>query len=560
MIFQSFRHMTALTLLVLVFWGLPAQSFQMLHTYSPGAGSVSGTYHDVVNLSFQANEPGAPVAIGQTDVFPEMGVITVMTPDGIANMTQEVFNLNGNPVHAKAICRTPNDDVIACFYDPVTKATDVIRYSTVAGPIWARRLPGFVVEDVVSDSANVPTGLGIWLTGQGDNGNLALEGLNALGGPIFAREYNLVNPLGAYQSTIGFQLMLNGSNSRLMVVGSATQAGSPRTEMLVLRTGLNGNINWARSYASPNGNYRGKCITDRFPQGNHFVVGFEYSGTTLGQAEIGAMGINSLGNISWIRSYPGVGFFAGANFFVEAIDRLDNRLLIAGHFTPWANPIQTAYSFSLRLSGNPIQFNEYQTNGLFPAGETAFHGLDYNRMTQQHVIVGKFSNSDVGGDWPWGNNPNAFWAVGADRLGISECNDEVVPAAPYLTPLVTNLGFTTRLLPQIQPSPLQMEKVDPFSAKQCPSGKRSNHAISEQSGGIVVAYEAAAGLITLSVQGEVTGGGTIQLMSLEGKVLATQPAKSGSQTLNTSQLSKGIYLVRYSVPGIAQGVKKVMVW
>lgn len=560
MITHFYRHMAAMTLLIL-FWGvLPAQSFQLLHTYDIGSGPVSGTYHDVVNLSAFANVAGASVAVGHTDIIPERGVITEMRLDGSPKSTVEVTNPSNNPVTARAICRTPNDDVIACFYDPVTKASDIIRYSTTAGLIWARRLPDFIVEDVIADSAAVPTGLGIWLIGQSVSGNLAMEGLNSLGGPIFAREFNLTNPNWAYQNTIGFQIKLNPNNSRLMVVGSATFAGVPRTEMLVLQTSLNGNLNWARGYANPNGNYRGKCITPIPTSNNQYAVAFEYSSNTLPQAEIGCMRINSFGNISWIRSYPGIGFFSGSNFSVEAMDARDNRLLMAGNFTPWANPIETAYSFSLRISGNPVQFNEYQTNGFFPAGETAFHGLDFNRVSQQHVIVGKFTNADIGGDWPWGVNPNAFWAIGADRLGISECNTDVEPPSNNLTPLVTILSNISALLPQMTQSPLDLKEADPDVVKQCASGKRHNPIEAQERGDIRVAYQKVEGQITLEVQGEMTGAGRIQLLNLQGQVLTEQAAIAGKQTLNTSLLSQGVYLVRYSFPGIGQGVKKVMIW
>lgn len=566
----NYRHLSALTLLTLIFGLLAAQPYQKIHAYDLGAGPITGTYFDVTNLSSAAPIAGSSVAIGHSLAGPQNGILMEILTNGDANASYEFSYPGGGPVMAEAICNTPNDEVIACFFDPTNLATDVVRFSTAAGVIWSRRLPSFHAQDVVCDSANAAGGIGIWLTGESTvSQRLVIEGLTGAGAPVFATDYALNNPNWGYQSTTGFQIKLNSNRTRLVVVGNAVITGAAQSEMLVMKTTLGGNVIWAKGYGDPNGNdyYHGKCLSMRSPTSSRIIVGFEYSNTGMPLDEAAAMTIDGLGNPLWIEAYPGGGFFAGSDYVVEDLDILNNRILLAGYFTPTANGGTSAYSLALRPNGVADQFNEYETAGLYPTADATFHGMEYNAVTNQHVIVGRYTTSVPGPavGWPWNGIADAFWAVSTNRLGIANCSTPGNVDGYPLTPVVANLGSNLGNMPQPQQSPLGLQTADPKSDIQCGALKGNTESIldeveSLESISVDIAYLNVEGQIRVDVQSEAAGEFTCELLNLQGQVLAERSGNADSYTFDVSQLSKGVYMIRYAGNDRHQGVQKIMIW
>ncbi|HHG85198.1 MAG TPA: hypothetical protein ENJ82_10675 [Bacteroidetes bacterium] len=566
MILQSFRHICALTFLALMYVAASAQPFQVLQAYTLNDVDYTGIYSDVVNLSSAAANPGSPVAVGHTKISPATGLITIMQTNGTPISMYQVVNSLGNSVLSRAICRAVNDDLIACFYDPGIQATDVIRLSAAGVILWQTRLPGFQVEDVICDDVGGVMGEVVWLTGKAmAQGQVAIEAISGAGAAIFGNAYGLVNPNWAYQSAKGFCIQLNAAKTNLTVAGTAITA-TGQSEMVVLRTALNGGLIWAKGYGDPAGTdfYHGKCLVQRPGTGNRFAIGVEYSNVAAAQNQAAAMMINAAGNPLWIRAYTGGGFFAGLEYIVHDIDVDNNRLLICGNFDSdsKAGTTKSAFSLALRLNGAGLQFNEYETTGLFPAGDNGFMGMDFNPVVNHHVMVGSFTTSDIIGSWPWGNDPNSFWAVAANQLGIANCSTNDDLQSQNLTPTVAVLTNNVVALPNQAQSPLTLAQVGPLVASQCGVAKHALAAELEavKTETVQIGYREATEQIVLNVQGELTGSGTFQLLNLQGQILAELAATSGEMVFGAAQLSHGIYLVRYTLPGLGHGVRKVMVW
>jgi|GEM_PF-6954778 len=562
------RHLSALTLLTLFFGFLAAQPYQRIHAYDTGNGPITGTYFDVTHFGAGAANPGVSMAIGHSLAGAQNGVITEILTNGDANASYEFTYPGGSPVVAEAICTAPNDDIIACFYDPTNQATDVIRFSLAAGVIWGRRLPSFHAQDLVCESLDDSEG--VWLTGESTvNNRLVIEGLTGTGAPVFATEYALNNPNWGYQSTTGFQIKLNGALNRLVVVGNAVIAGGGQSEMLMLRTSLGGIVNWAKGYGDPNGGdyYHGKCLTQQNAFGNRFVVGFEYSNTGNPLNEAGAMAIDPLGNPTWINAYVGGGFFTGTDYIAEDVARRNNRFLLAGYFTPSGSASTSAYSLAIRPNGVPVQFNEYETTGLYPTASATLHGMTYNTVTNHHVMVGRYTTSSASPavGWPWTGVPDAFWAVAANGLGAANCSTPGGVQFYGLNPVVANLGANLANMPQPVNSPIIAAVADPKHDTQCGALKTGSgsmqEAIEEQGNDrISIAYQELASKILIATSLDMEGEFTCQLLNLQGQVIAEQSGNASSYSFATSQLSKGIYLVRYTLPNGVRGVERIMIW
>lgn len=555
----------ALALFTLVFLSsfLPAQPYQKLYAYDPGTGLETGVFRDVDNLSFIGPGGIHTVAIGTSNSFTTDGLVSFHDLAGTAIIFQEWRHPGANPLEAKQIAELPSGDIISCFFDPTANSSHVIRTTVTGVVMWVTQLPDFHVRGLDCDVAPYPGGEGIWLTGNSiGNNNIALEGLDAFGAPVFAVEHFIADPLWNYSSSMGFEVDFDPVFNNLIVVGTAQIAGLPPTAMVVFRSGLGGGWIWGRSYSDPAAidYYHGKALVASPGGGGNYTISFEYSAVGTPFDQVGIMEIDPVGNPIWIYSYPGVGFFAGTNYTTHGIDTDGGIYLTSGYFDPFATPgIPSAYTLAVDIVGNPIQYNEYAQAGYYPPDRNAFWDMDFDPMTGQHTVGGVFTTPPTAGGWPQGPNPRSFWLVNCDPIGNSICNTWDVPGQVALGPMVPNLGNNAIPLPNPIFSPLVSMLVDQREANQCFFPKRANEDLEEMDGGMNAYFEAAANHIVVETLGDLKGEGHYELVDLQGQVVARLDAQQGKQYFDAAQLSRGVYLLRYELPGIASGVQKIAV-
>lgn len=557
----------ALGLLCLFAPSLTAQPFQRLYAYDPGTGLETGVYHDVVCMDYVSTQGVNVVAIGQSFASNWEGVVSYKDPNGIPIVQYEWRHPFSNKILGETVCQLPTGDIIACFYDQSANATDVVRTTATGGVVWTTRLPDFRVRDVDADwNTLYPSAEGIYLTGHSaGNNQLAIQGLDAgAGGQVFATEYFVVDPLWNYASATGFQIEFDPATFSLIVVGTANVAGLPKTTMLYVKTDVFGGWILGRSYSGPGFNeyYHGKALVAHpAAPGGHYVLSFEHSNTGSPWDQVGMAEVDPNGNPVWFRTYPGAGTFSATNFISNGIDTDGANLLSCGFFPPTATTPPLAYTLAVDFAGFAMQYNEYQNGGYWPSSGNGFWGMDYNQVTGHQYMDGWFNSTTTTGGWPQGPNPNSFYMVASDGVGKSVCekSDAVTqinhfPQIPWVTNQPLNLP------PQI-PSPIFPKKVDPRHVNQCsfPKWNQQEEAQAESAEEVLISFVADAQQIQLEVIGEASSAGLIQVVDMNGKVLAERSLTTGKVAIDASTISSGIYFVRYNVPGVDRGVKKVLV-
>ncbi|HHG85951.1 MAG TPA: T9SS type A sorting domain-containing protein, partial [Bacteroidetes bacterium] len=223
-------------------------------------------------------------------------------------------------------------------------------------------------------------------------------------------------------------------------------------------------------------------------------------------------------------------------------------------------PVQPmAYSLSVDMIGNPLQFNDYETAGVYPTANTGFNGMEYNTYTGTHCMAGEFNTIGGGPGWPL-NPAQSFWLVAADPMGNSLCNLVNGPMPVGLAPAVPNLNWNMVPLPVQVFSPLTWYNPVPQMTTQCSTCKQPHQSATiDGKGEVNIGYAADRSLIIIEIVGEASAQGTIELTDLQGRVLQKVEAKIGKQYLDASTLSRGIYMLRYEIPGIKEGVKKLSI-
>lgn len=555
------KHLLAVIAIALFAHCLPAQPFQQMHAYDPGGFVKTGVYRDVVALDFFGPLNTNAVAVGTSFGATQDGLISYNDNNGVPVLFMEWRNAAGNPVEAEAICQTPTGNVVACFFDPGAYATDVV--CTDAGGIvqWVTRLPNFHARDVTSDWAPPYGGEGIWLTGRSNFNNMvSLQGLTGAGIQVFAQQYFIADMAWNYSGSQGFEVKLDQGPGELVVAGTAEIAGLPQTSMIALRTDLFGNWIWGRSYTNPSGTeyYHGKALVAHPATPGHFVIAFEYSNIASASDQVAAMEIDPGGAPVWAFTYPGAGFFNGTGYIANGIDTDFGLFQIAGHFVSFAGAGANAtYTLALDLAGTPLQMTNYDLGGFYPSNGAEFWGNDFSFATGHYYNAGYFGTFPTAGGWPQGPDPNSFYLVGSDPIGNSTCSFRDVVGQVGLGPAVFKLVHSQVNLPPQAPSPLFGINVDPRNVDQCVSPKRGLAEEAEAANAVSVAYSELRSELGLQAEGDLTGTGRVELVDMQGKVLMSQVANSNSVRFDVSSFSAGVYLLRYDLPGIAQGIEKV---
>ena len=544
---------------------LSAQPLQRLYAYDPGSGLEMGAFRDVAALPFVTSSNINVVTIGSSYSSTTDGLIGYHDPNGSPIMFREWRNPSGHRVQAEAITKTPSGDIVACFFDPVSFASDIVRTSPNGAFMWSRRLKGFHVRDVDSDwITTYPGGEGIWLTGESSNKKISIEGLTGAGAWVFSREYHVFHTIWNYGDTRGQGIQYDPVKNEVVVIGDADIAGLTLSDMILVRVNPLGAWSIGRAYTDPNGkeHYHGKALVPHPTTPGDFVVSFDYSNVTgLAYDQPAMMQMNPVGSPSWMYAYPGVGYFNGTKYYNLGIDTDGSTFLSSGFYSNFSTGNQTAYSLSTDLSGNPIQKNDYVLGGYFPATSSQFGRVEFNTKTGFYYIVGHFRSKVTSGGWPMGPSPRSFWMVATDAIGQSVCSKDKKPYIKKPEPKIPTMDHFSVTLPGPAFSPLYSVTVDPKQVKQCSAPKRFENFEAEAEGAAAIkfGYAADRSQIIIDIAGELTAQGTLELIDLQGKTLLKTSLKSGKQYLDASSISRGIYMLRYQVPGIQNGVKKISV-
>lgn len=556
--YTSFRTLIALAAMAVATTALHAQ--QRLTYYGPAAMAHGGIFKDVHGIT---SPVGTDViaAVGSDDVVPANGLLAYHNGACIPTNYTLLTNPAGNLVDAKAICNFGNNRVVGCFFDPGARASDIVFADLVGNVIWQRRLPNFHVKDVTTFVS--PNQSNIWVTGFSTDAGLAravvVAGLDGAGNFLFHTKYVLSPNV---VDSEGFEIAHNPGTGRLTVVGRVRVNACLAGTCLLRLTAAGGWINGIYYYDAACGyDLVGKALVVTPGTANDYSVVMDHHVPATGNTYV-----------AYLQVAPSLGLVAGSVFLSSAfgsndlhVDGLDadgNTLLASGIYTSGGG---VAYGMTWNIDPavpNTIQFNEYTTLGIYSALFDRLVDLDYYPGTGQYYIGGEFVNNPAGGGaaWPIGPGNVAFWLIGANANGNSDCNDiDAGTDVPF--PIDSVRMRVQTIKDTMEQSPLVAQVVSPGSFNQCVP-KRSGPSVAEMEtvlSTLHFAYLEGKGLVRATIPTQATGEVAVTLMDLHGRVLRTYNLTAGIHDLDVGLLSAGVYLVRYEGKGIPAGVHKIAV-
>jgi hypothetical protein len=554
------RQLVALALLGLFTPALQAQ-FQRLYRYGVAA-PAAGIFKDVQCMEVPGPGGEAIIAVGSDNQVPVHGLIAYHDVAGLPINYIVLTNTAGNMEDAVAICKTPAmNRVVACFYDPVAKASDIVNTNANGFVNWMVRVPNFQVRDVVAgpNVGGVPAER-IWLTGNMTNGALpttAVVGLNGAGGAMFFTEYVL--PAG-YTNHLGYEIDYSGAASPLTVVGK-TSINACYDGILAMRLQANGAVTWAKVYSSPLCNYdlKGKALVLKPGAGNNYIIGFEYKNPAVAGATYpGLLQINNLGGLAGINNYyTSAGFFNGTNYVLEGLDTDGATYMLSGMLTNGTSLQTSGFSLNAGAGLAGVQFNEYETGGAFAPTETKLVDLDYYTAQGRYVMGGHFKPA-AGGAWPLNV---AFWLVATNAVGAAVCSNPGAPVTNAIVPNTATPGLQTIARDGIIPAPLIAVNFAATYVNQCTPKRDGGDVMEEVLGqpSPTFAYREGQGDIIARIPAEVKNAVSVTLIDLQGRVLSRLSLTAGEHRIDVSQWATGVYFVQYQGEGIAAGVQKIAV-
>ncbi|MFN8393881.1 MAG: T9SS type A sorting domain-containing protein [Bacteroidia bacterium] len=563
---NSIRQSFALAFLCLFATATQAQ-FQNLYSYViPGGANGAGIYKDVKVIENQPANATSIVTVGSDNQAPPRGVIAYKDANG-APLNFRRFNIAGATVDGMAICTSPGLNVIACFYDATNRATEVVSTNQAGTVInWRTRIPNFCGRDIVC--SNLIAGNNVYLTGNttpnGANPNVAAVSLTeAAGGLNWYREYDL--PAAQYGTTIGHEIAwVNGVlQPSLTVAGRADVIGC-KTGVLVLRINANTGVsNWVKVHYDPQCAYDiiGKALV-RAIGGANWAIGLEYN-NGAGAVYPGVLEVNNAGGYLNGNYFPGGGAFFNSNAFnVEGIDTDGQSYLLSGSFA-----IGRSYGYTLGVNAalNAAQFNEYETTGLFfPNTSTNLVDLDFSAGLNGYVFGGNFRPAAGDAAWPIWPTPVAFWLIRSNVNGQTPCTTNFNQQGPGLAPWPLD-PVDVEIARQLGQTQIANDNPVHVAFPQCDGGGGGNGkttmstAVQLDATQPSFTYSDASKQIIARVPADLQGSMSLSLIDMQGRVLNQLSLAAGEHRIDASQLSTGIYFLRYEAAGLTAGTQKVLV-
>lgn len=553
---------------------LHAQLYNRLHAYDNGATIKAGGYHDVCNLYATSPWGEVPISVGRSAGFPSNGVISRFALNGVHIQPDELVHATGADVFGVTIDKGLNNHVVGGFFTPGGSGgeSEILCFDLVTGNIlWARRFPDFEVKalQVAPNPGGLP-GETVIVTGRRSNARLPIFAIDYnTGNMVWGFNYNVLafpSPPQSYAQVTGFDLHVDPVSNEITV--AATGDRFTQTDMVILRTDFLGNPLMARLYGDSLGGdfYHGKCLTPSTKRPGYYYVGFEYSNTGSPQLHPGVMEIRPNGSINWMGNYPGTGFFNGNNFFVTDIDYIGDlgkdRILVTGYFDKLSTGLTTAYSLVLTGWGTGLIFNEYQSLANHTPIQTFIHGIERKPGQLRHSVVGNFEvDGGAASVFPGAPGVNTFWALGVSHTGntggalpcrtYDGANQNALnPDTVYtgIFPAFDTLTITPRLI---------ANRANPLDAPNCRAAK-TGFSASAGPAPEALSIQVEHDQVELLIQGEMTAPGTVEVLDMKGRILGTWELSQPYLKLSGNAWADGVYILRYELPGIGQGSRKVV--
>ena len=214
---------------------------------------------------------------------------------------------------------------------------------------------------------------------------------------------------------------------------------------------------------------------------------------------------------------------------------------------------------STDLAGASPKMNEFESASYYPSTGCGLEGISLNQTNHMPILAGHFQTLTGGGNWPSGSSPRSFWLMGTSQYGESECS---ISGATQVIPSNAVNGFIFAFPPTMPApiaSPLTPSYVDHTQTPQCTWTKRANDSSLDLKDEVQAYFLGSQQQIVLEIPGEVKGEGQVDVLDVHGRVLITKSTQAGTQEIDASMLSAGIYLVRTVQDGLPVSVKKLRV-
>lgn len=566
---NSIRQLIALASMCLLATVAQAQ-FQNLYSYViPGGANGAGIYKDVKCIENQPANMPSIVTVGSDNQAPPMGVISYNDANGLP-LNFRRFNIPGTTVDGMAICVSPALNVIACFYDPANRATEVVSTNQTGAIInWRIRIPNFCGRDLVC--SNLIAGNNkVYITGNttpnGAPQNVAAVSLaEATGAFNWYREYDL--PAAQYGTTIGHEIAwANGLPQPWLTVAGRADVIGCKTGALVLRINANTGVStWAKVHYDANCGYDivGKGLV-RAIGGANWAIGLEYKNAAAAVYP-GVLEVTNAG--AWVNSnyFPGGGvLFNSTAFTVEGIDTDGLSYLLSGSFV-MGRPF--GYTVNVNAALTAAQFNQYEALGLFnPAASNNLVDLDYSAGLNGYVFGGNFRPTAADPNWPIWPTPAAFWLIRSNANGVTVCTSTLNQVGPGLNPNPLDPVDVENAFQSAQPQLGTDNPALPWFT-QC-NGGPGNPGGNDKTGfgqqldapiQPTFTYSDASKQIIAHVPADIQGSMSLSMIDMQGRVLTQVSLTAGEHRIDASQLSTGIYFLRFEAAGLNAGTQKVLV-
>ncbi len=558
----SIRQFIALALLCLFATALPAQ-FQKLYHYATPLDQSGGIFKDVQCLNNAGPNGESIVAVGFDNQAQANGVLAYHDATGLPLHYLQLNNPLGHPVDAVAICRTPSNKLVACFYDPVDNASDIVLTNTAGAVLWTARIPEFHAQDVVSGPGGGMIGNNIWITGNSTGAipSVAVARLSGLTGAIvYYKDYQLTAPYG---NTIGYEIDYSSVTQRLTVVGK-TSVSECQDAILALRLmPNNGNLVWAKVYSAPNctHEFKGKTLVRTPGTFNAYTIGFEHKDPSNPNMTFPGV-IQIAGNGTLVSSYytTGAGFFNGTDFSVDGLATDGTGFMLSGSFRN-QNGSVSGYSLTAATPSNSVNFTEYETMGGYVPFETRLVDLDYFQAQGDYVIGGHFRAGPQDDNWPLWPTDVAFWLVDANVNGTSTCSNSGQTTDHVITPVTNDPGMQVEEKDKSGDCPLLVQEVTPSYFDQCTPNRLANPVQEELASTELstFAYLEGKGQILAKIPTSAKSNVSVKLLDMQGRVLRSFSLSAGEHKIDAGEISAGIYFLQFQGAGITEGVQKIAI-
>ena len=234
-----------------------------------------------------------------------------------------------------------------------------------------------------------------------------INGKTTVDGQAHQKYYGLTNYISGWNKTFGGALkdqaygVVQTSDMGFAIAVETTSFGAGGWDFMLVKTDLNGNLQWNKTYGGAGTDYVNSIILTA--DGGYLMVGHTNS-WGVGGYDLFVVKTDSLGNMQWNKTYGGLGQDRGYG----AVRTSDGGYAIAGSTDSWGAGLADYWLVKLDSSGN-IQWNMTyggtNAEGAFALVQTSDGGY-----------------AVAGGEPSFGAGNHDFWLVKTDSGGVMQWN------------------------------------------------------------------------------------------------------------------------------------------